>query len=469
MSKKSNIFTIILILLVVILTAGLIVTVFTDADDKIKDKLTPVVDTYEPKALADVEYNATYGTTFKTDFPITTLTLVDNMSVAPYSYKDTTLFKNKRITKIDAPIATVTAVNENQYFTLWVIPTSVVKASGKLTDGTYKQYKVYLPQAELTGTTVNKWITIDLTDQNIYVGANETLAFMKSDDPVKCAYSNNGNEHFVYDLMNSGKEQNTQSIYYGIYTDDYVDLTGKNISILGDSISTFGGISNDSTNANSTISGNAVYFPKYDITSADMTWWKQTADRTGADILVNNSWSGSRVLNNNGAAYQTRCEQLHDDTGVNSGTQPDIIAVYIGINDFDANLTCGTFNQLSDVYDEETGYITPTTFAQAYAIVMHKLVSKYDNADVFVFTLPPNGTNRNTTLLGDYNEQIEKIAKYFKVQIVDIGNIEGYQYSAYTSDGLHPNEKGMDLITDMFARSLKAFYEPATEGGEVND
>ena len=236
--------------------------------------------------------------------------------------------------------------------------------------------------------------------------------------------------------------------------------SAKTISILGDSISTYSAVSNNATTANSTIASNAVYYPKYEMTSTHETWWKQAADTLGMNVLVNNSWSGSRVLDTDPtlgapAAYVDRCVQLHDDTGANAGQTPDVIAVYIGINDIINNksLVSGSFNSLSDIYSDATGYITPTTFAEAYAIMIHKMVTRYSDAEVFVFTLPNNGRISNTALLAECNAQIRNIATVFGCEIVDLAAIEGYDYNTYTSDNLHPNEIGMDLITDAFVQA----------------
>lgn len=446
MTKTNKIVTAVVVLLVVVLCGGLLTVLFVHKD---KTDVKP----------AEIQYNATFGEKFEEEYPLSSLSRSDNMSVAPYAYKDTKLFSGKRITKIAAPVGTVTAVDDNQYFTLWVIKSDVVKAGGKIADGTEKTYKVHIPREEITSTTVNKWITIDLSDQFIYVGSDETLGFMKSDDPVICKYADGTEQPFFYDLMKSGREQTTQSIYYSIWTDDVVNLKGKNISILGDSISTFGGISNDGTNANTNIKDNAVFYPKYEIDKAEKTWWKQAVDSTGMNLLVNNSWSGSKVTNGNGAAYDKRATELHDNTGNNKGTNPDIIAVYMGVNDFDNNVELGSFKELSEVYTKENGYITPESFAQAYAIMLHKLTQKYGKADVYVFTLPYNGTNKDTATMDKYNDTIRSIAKYFKCRVVDIAAIDGYEYEKYTSDGLHPNEQGMDLITDLFVRTLKSVYK----------
>lgn len=410
--------------------------------------------------IAEIQYNPGFGSTFKDDYPIESLPLRDNMPVAPYAYSDLTLFSGKRITKIDVPVGTVKTVDENQYFTIHVVKKNTVKVGGVYTDGKHTSYKVYIPKEELTSTTVNKWISVDLSDQFIYVGEDETLAFMSPTDPVVCCYAGTSKHNFIYDLGKAGRQQTTQTIFYGVYTDDLPDLRGKNFSILGDSISTFADISNNSADTNSTIGNNAIFYPKYEIDKADETWWLQSANATGMNLLVNNSWSGSRVLNNNGAAYQTRCNELHGDIGSNKGVNPDLIAVYIGINDFNGGNTIGSFNSVDEIYTEESGYIVPQNVAQAYAIMVHKMTKAYGDADIFLFTLPANGANKDTDTLAKYNEVIKGIAKCFGCYVVDVGNIDGYDYEKYTSDGLHPNELGMDLITDLFVRMLKGVYVP---------
>lgn len=443
------------IVLVVILTLGLVVALF------VPEEYNPFKPEQKPE-VAEVEYNPGFGSTFKDDYPISQLTLRDNMPVAPYAYSDTTLFSGKRITKIDVPVGTVKAVDGNQYFTIHVIKKDTVKVGGVYTNGEYSSYKVYLPKEELTSTTVEKWITVDLSDQFIYVGEDETLAFMSPTDPVICCYAQISKYNFIYDLGKAGRSQTAQSIFYGIYTDEMPDLKGKNISILGDSISTFSGISNNASETNSTIGSNAIFYPNAQIDKASETWWSQSANATGMNVLVNNSWSGSRVLNNGGAAYQTRCTQLHDDTGSNKGTNPDVIAVYIGINDFNGGNAIGSFSSVEEIYTEENGYIVPENVAQAYAIMIHKMTKTYADADIFLFTLPANGVNKDTDTLARYNQAIKDIAKCFDCYVVDIGNIDGYDYAKYTSDGLHPNELGMDLITDLFVRTLKGVYAAKT-------
>ena len=164
MTKTNKIVTAVVVLLVIVLCGGLLTVFFVHKD---KTDVKP----------AEIQYNATFGEKFEEEHPLSTLSRTDTMSVAPYAYKDTKLFSGKRITKIAAPVGTVTAVDDNQYFTLWVIKSDVVKAGGKIADGTEKTYKVHIPREEIASTTVNKWITVDLSDQFIYVGADETRLY----------------------------------------------------------------------------------------------------------------------------------------------------------------------------------------------------------------------------------------------------------------------------------------------------
>lgn len=213
------------------------------------------------------------------------------------------------------------------------------------------------------------------------------------------------------------------------------------MSILGDSISTFDGYSNDSVNTNSTIGDNAVYYSgdNHGILDVNETWWKQTADMAGIDILVNNSYSGDRVSYD---SSKNRSINLHDDTGDNSGTNPDIIAVYMGIND----LLNGVSND---------------TFKTSYDQMVEKMVNKYRNTKIFLFTLIPN---KRVSNVNEYNNIIKEIAeKYDNCVLVDLyensgitlENCENYMED---SVAIHPNMAGMDKMTDCFWNVLYNVY-----------
>lgn len=250
--------------------------------------------------------------------------------------------------------------------------------------------------------------------------------------------------------------------YIDVVENAVTQLSGKKLSILGDSISTFEGVSND-TNANETIGNNEAFYTTQ--MAMDDTWWKQAADATGMSILVNNAWEGSNVATNFGnetkGGCTARAENLHDVNDV----MPDIIAVYMGINDCGCLTELGEFNSVADIWDG-TKYVGNTEkFATAYATMIHKLTTKYNAAEVFLFTLPRNnyfwlGTKEEYNALQDeYNKMIYKIAEVFGCQVVDLATSVGEDCTQYLlSDGIHPNAKGMDIITAAFETALYSYY-----------
>ena len=222
---------------------------------------------------------------------------------------------------------------------------------------------------------------------------------------------------------------------------DFIDLnkylSSKNFSILGDSISTFSGYSNDNKNTNSTIGSNAVYYnpEKRDFKDVNDTWWMRVVNETSMNLLVNNSWSGDKVI----TKATKRASELHDDTGNNKGTNPDIIAIYLGTNDYNYKVDLNKF------YEE-------------YEKMVKIIIDTYDNPDIFLINILPNGKTPVAEIYL-YNDVIRSIAYKYNCTLVDIFNnssMDLSNMSEYTLDPLmiHPNEKGMERIKDVFVDAL---------------
>ena len=225
-----------------------------------------------------------------------------------------------------------------------------------------------------------------------------------------------------------------------------ISLRGKNVSILGDSISTWDTISNDYINTNSTIKDNEARYPQADlgVSNVNETWWKQVIDNYNANLLVNNSWRGTRVESSLTTRGYHRSIELHDDTGSNSGTNPDIIFVFMGINDLGQSIDSGSF-------------------ANSYENMIKRLTTKYKDADVFVFTLPHSTYNTaysNDTLRLSYNSKIKRIANSYDCSVIDLANLKDYNnnINLYANDGLHPNSNGMKMIADLCIEKLNNYY-----------
>ena len=181
----------------------------------------------------------------------------------------------------------------------------------------------------------------------------------------------------------------------------------------------------------------------------------------GMTLNINNSWSGSRVTTTNGdapAGCMTRCENL--------GTNPDVIIVYMGINDFNNEVALGTYDG-SGTFPAVT-----TTFREAYAIMLNKILTAYPNAEVWVCTLPYDEKsggigfpekNDNDVLLSTWNDAIRRLADLFGVKILEFSkcgltyqnrHIYMGDYDASTLKALHPNASGHSLLANQAIRQM---------------
>ena len=425
--------------------------------------------TFEPGDLGyvSVQEKAVFPSVLQT-FPEASIASGNNVEFTspPYAYtvsKD--VFSGKKITRIGIPVKKVAALDENQTFTLSVVKTDTSAYNY------VSQHTLKLPLDQLgSSTTVNKWVYVDVSDLNIQVGEGETLAFGGKTDTVVWGWKS-GYSDTTYRFRNAAQNWNgtTCGIFFDVYAEETLTyeeyqeqlrqeqerieaekkrqeqlevlkkaLSGKMVSILGDSISTFKGWSNN-TDYNSTIGSNAVYYSGSNyITDVNETWWLQTINRTGTTLCVNNSWSGDTVTGRGIG----RALELDN----NADENPDIIAVYLGINDFRTK-------------------VTRENFAAGYDNMISGMLEKYPDAQVYLFTLVYttnvySGVNPDDLVY--FNDAIEATAETYGCTLVDLYNDSGISkttMSTYMGDGnLHPNYAGMDLITDCFLDVLLEEY-----------
>lgn len=263
----------------------------------------------------------------------------------------------------------------------------------------------------------------------------------------------------------------------GCFADTNKDTSfdGLKISILGDSISTYTNASSGTASAitNSTIKNGAVYYNpgQLGVYQGD-TWWQQTADTLGGSVLVNNSWSGSCVFSTRSGtvgAYIDRCVQLHDDTGLNAGEEPDLIFVYLGTNDCSvwSSYPLGSYDSINFstlIQKNKNGYIyaEPKTASEAYAIMIHKMTRRYEDAEIYCM-IPCQRIDGNATAIANrltFYDAIEKIAARFGAYTIDLYNDSGIttdsdSFTTFIPDNsLHPGQEGMDAITNTVLSTL---------------
>ena len=190
------------------------------------------------------------------------------------------------------------------------------------------------------------------------------------------------------------------------------------------------------------MSNNRVYYNgKNYLTSIDQIWWKYVINSVEANVLVPNAYSGDRVIYLGGA----RALELHDDTGENAGTNPDIIFVYLGINDFD-------------------GKVSVKYFEEKYDSMIKSMSEKYSEANIFLLNFVPNDANNRTVDdLLNYNNIVLSTAKKYDAIYVDLYTNSGITENTmciYSSDErcLHPNVEGMKLMGDTLLDSMIDYY-----------
>lgn len=238
-------------------------------------------------------------------------------------------------------------------------------------------------------------------------------------------------------------------------------LAGLKLSILGDSISTFTGTQPADYN---------IFYPESgDIRTREQTWWGQVLRDTGMQLCANASSANTNMTGNSlamdGSAPGCSIRRIVDLRAAD-GTAPDIIIVYMGINDFSRSRTPGSFRQPGPRAEGEI-----SDFAEAYELMLLKIKILYPNAAVYCCTLTPRtcfvegNTGNAVNLLGvditAYNAQITAVAQAYGAKIIDLYSFSGItpeNLSLFLYDSVHPNVHGARLIANCVTATLLSSY-----------
>lgn len=230
-----------------------------------------------------------------------------------------------------------------------------------------------------------------------------------------------------------------------------VQLAGKTVSILGDSISTFRGHNPD---------GYAVFYPEYGAVKAvEGTWWQRVMNDLELTLYKNGSSAGATVVGDSTGTEDPRCACNELRTGALTGTAgacPEIIIVYLGTNDLLNGVCLGTNDGTMLVEEGEI-----ETFSDAYTLMLDKLLANYPPAEIYCCTLLPVGDYGTQTpyvdfvttdglTAGDYSRTIVQIAENKGLYVVDLQDcgITIDNLAEMTTDGVHPTAEGMVCITE---------------------
>lgn len=231
-------------------------------------------------------------------------------------------------------------------------------------------------------------------------------------------------------------------------------LTGKTVSIIGDSISTYNGF---------IPSGYSAAYPGGDVTSVYQTWWKQLIDNNNMILGTNASYSGSTVQSDGPGIPACSDDRI---AAVGSNGTPDLIIIYIGVNDskIEDLATIGEINSLIDMpFTSETpaNYDT-TTFIGAYQAMLTKLMLAYPEARIACCGLLWNNQPQYMTSddLAIASNKIHELCDLYGVEFIDLRKCGinpvnmGTYLGATDTRMLHPKAAGMTKIAKYIEKCL---------------
>lgn len=438
---------------------------------------------------------------------------------SPFVLADLFGMSGAEITQISIPVwGTGKAdVDGNYVFTLSIFKNdldSIKKSSAVHTYPVKIKGEIYGLRDSMSG--VYRFIDVDLSEYGIKLEEDEALAVGDVNDTLIPAYlgADPNNTNPIYNILKTeahqmlsfsgrcGKTQfvhQTNSVFFNFTLkrtyDDKVsyevaknedtefakmietlkkEYGGLNLSVFGDSISTYAGISNN-TAYNSTIGGNAVWYNQSNINSSlffdhTYTYWGSMLRKLEMELCVNNSWSGDSL---GSGRFKERAKQLHN----NDGDTPDVILVYFGVNDCGGTGDVGRFvgdlitllenrgsksehEVVSEWYEgvmEKNGNCS--NFDELYATMLNIMMQEYPEAKIVCIGLTYSSA-KNNTWIPLYNQAIEVIAGYLGITYVNQQNViskdnyHAYMHDSGTSYYLHPNAYGHRLIFEEIVRTL---------------
>lgn len=235
------------------------------------------------------------------------------------------------------------------------------------------------------------------------------------------------------------------------------------VSVLGDSISTYSGFNPQ---------GYAVYYDeeiqqRNGLTSVYDTWWAKVNQALGAYLCVNNSYSGSMV---SGGEFPAGCCQERVMNLRTSAYLPDLILVYLGLNDFGYGIP------ISSSPMSNKGQTNLQCFEDAYHQMLMGLRYFYPNARIICATLMRTTLQGNSKWtfperlggisIDEYNDAIRRAATNCHIDLADLAkrhlSIPGFSNSDRryeTLDGIHPTVQGHQAIADEWIACLSQIID----------
>lgn len=207
----------------------------------------------------------------------------------------------------------------------------------------------------------------------------------------------------------------------------------KRISILGDSVSTFAGITPPE----------ALFYDAWrqeetGVTSPDDTWWMQVIQGMGGILGVNNSYAGSTVS----GGFMTSGTSEKRLRTLSAEGEPDMILVAMGANDWGFG-------------------VHPQEFEYEYRRMLQRMKRLYPRAEIWCATIlrgkpvPEEEMFFNVDGVISPNIYSDIIRGIGTEEAVHLADVSGYHMEYETIDGVHPNREGMKMIACLWLKELQ--------------
>ncbi len=213
-----------------------------------------------------------------------------------------------------------------------------------------------------------------------------------------------------------------------------MELKGKKINFLGDSITEGVGCTDESK-----------------------TYHQLMKERFGLAAARNYGIGGTRLAKQVKPSENARHDLDFPMRAVEMDRDADAVVVFGGTNDFGhGDAPIGTPSDR-----------TPETFCGALHYLYTYLMTEFPSARIFVCTplhrLSENTPDMKGKVLSDYADMIKEVARYYSLPVIDLYDIYGVQPSidvqreTYMPDGLHPNDNGHILLCDRIANFILSY------------
>lgn len=372
--------------------------------------------------------------------------------------------EDKVITDINQTYIRSSSVS-TYYFTLinqsdWQGKTVLKLGFKVLTAGTLSVMLVENPNSstfkEVKSIVIDLELGKDWYDLNWSVGTNQYIAIVKGTDTGRFAYSGTGvttGLFYYYDPASKNWSSSISDLNMGIeikvgyevstlneINQKMLYLSNKKVSFLGDSMTTYQGY---------IPSGYATLYPKYGVDTVQKTWWNQFLDNTGATLLNNNAYSGSRVSSGGNGSLQTRLNVIDTET--------DLCLIFMGTNDLGNAVSFGEFDPTKTTFN--TSEFTDALCNSIVTLQTNYPMTKF----VWVtplkrFTSVSNNTQYNNAgqTVDTYTKRIIEVCNYYGVEYLDIRGlgINSMNQKKYLGDGLHLNASGAELLANYITNNI---------------